>query len=145
MSNNKLKFKKHRVTDAEALLRQKHDETLAMISQMNNKAAADEAYEKKLANERKLARLAAIRQDELLRQQRAGQTLERENSASTISRSQAGGAIGLSGSLNVQINQSVNVETRRKRTKKSKGAKSVTEKQRQKELMNSSLSKMLDQ
>lgn len=68
-SNNGLKYKKHKVTSAEVLLKQKYDETQAMINQMNNREAADEAYEKRLANERKLARLAAMRQDELLRQQ----------------------------------------------------------------------------
>jgi len=46
MNANKVKFKKHKVTDAENVLKRKHDETRDLMNQMNQKALSEAELEK---------------------------------------------------------------------------------------------------
>jgi len=65
MNSNKLKFKKHIVTSSEATLKKKYDDTVAMMAAMNARSSEVE-LEKKLANNRQLARLQVMKEQELL-------------------------------------------------------------------------------
>ena len=65
MNSNQLKFKKHIVTTSEATFKKKYDDTIAMMAAMNARNT-DVELEKKLANNRQLARLQVMKEQELL-------------------------------------------------------------------------------
>lgn len=140
MNSNTVKFKKHIVTASEANLKKKYDDTIALMAALNAKSS-DAELENKLANDRRLARLQAMKEQELLQRE------SREHSDSEISRTNVAGGGNFSNNINVQINYTVNETNVTNRRKKGKKSQSVLndKKRRMKDLMNSSLSKMLDQ
>ena len=63
MNNNKIKYKKAKPTRAEDTLKRKHDETLALMQSMNKKQESEAELEKRLAKQRRAARLKAMNQN----------------------------------------------------------------------------------
>lgn len=60
MNANKIKYKKVKATDAENSLKRKHDETKALMNQLNQKALTEAELEKQRAKQRRLAKIAAM-------------------------------------------------------------------------------------
>ena len=152
MSNVKWQSRKLKYTPAEALVKRKYDQTKAHVKNINSKQVDAEDFERHFAKQRKLARQPTIEDSQTVTGgQTAGTRLD-ANMTNNIGTANIHNNINVAINYTVHHNETVNTSTKTTANRR-KNNQNISKKRKSQEprsisdqdLMNSQVSKMLDQ